>query len=230
MQLPDLRDYRAIVCFTGAGMSVESGVPASPPHGDWPSGIAQVTQDDFDYDPEAVWALHNQLRAQVQRAAPHAGHAAISQLQQTRPRLAVITQNIDGLHQRAGTRDVVELHGSLWRVRCRHCLAEEACEEVPRTRLRCEHCLGWWRPDVVWTGDVIAPKLRAHADNIVRGCDLLIIVGVSGRVFPAATLPELACSHGARCIVIDPHETPFSRHCEWHLRAPASVGLDQLAR
>lgn len=221
-----LGDFRRIVFFTGAGLSAESGIPTYRGKG----GIWErydyeeyACQRAFDADPEKVWDFHDERRRYVKACAPNDGHRIIA----STPGAAVVTQNIDGMHQRAGSRGVIELHGSLWRVRCARCRTVASNLEAPIRSRRCA-CGAHLRPDIVWFEDALDPEtVRAAGDAIAR-CDLLVSVGTSGVVYPAADLPRLALSRGATCVEINPEETPLSplyTHC---LRGTASEMLSRL--
>jgi NAD-dependent deacetylase len=226
-----LRDYKHIVFFTGAGMSAESGVPTYRGSGGiWKSYRWQdyACQAAFDRDPEKVIEFHQLRRQAVLRCQPHAGHLAIAGLQHAYPQhVVIVTQNIDGMHQRAGARDVIELHGSLWRMRCRmHGRREDLGASYAMTR--CELCGERLRPDIVWFEDMLEEKVLRDATNSVASCDLLVSVGTSGVVYPAAGLPQLAKRNGAYCIEINPEETEVSALYDRHDRRPASVAIVDL--
>lgn len=232
MRTPRLREFQRIVFFTGAGMSAESGVPTYRGAG----GIWKqydyhryACQTAFDRDPEAVWEFHNYRRSIVIACEPNAGHTTIARAEQLLPGVAVLTQNIDGLHQRAGAKNVHELHGSLWRVRCDRCRVRESSVESPRARLRCEACGGWWRPDIVWFGDMLDSTILDTAQELLQRCDLLVSIGTSAVVYPAALLPEIARANGATCVEINPDPTPASYLYQVHMRGPATAMLAELA-
>jgi NAD-dependent deacetylase len=176
-----------------------------------------------------VWEFHNYRRSIVAACEPNAGHAIVARAERLLPSVAVLTQNIDGLHQRAGTMKIYELHGNLWRVRCDRCRVREAGVESPRTRLRCEGCGGWWRPDIVWFGDHLDPAVLANAQDLLQRCDLLVSVGTSAVVHPAALLPQIALANGATCVEINPESTPASDLYQHHMRGPATAMLAELA-
>lgn len=225
-------DFERIVFFTGAGMSAESGIPTYRGRG----GIwGQYNYEDFacqrafERDPEAVWDFHDKRRAAVRACEPHRGHRIVSAVQAKKPSTVVITQNIDGMHTRAGANDVIELHGSLWRVRCD---ADDIVRDdvtVPMQSRRCT-CGAYWRPDIVWFEDSLdQDKLRA-AREALKGCDLLVSVGTSASVYPAAELPRLAVEQGAMTVEINLEETPMSSLYRHRLRGKASEILAELDR
>lgn len=226
----DLRDHNRIVFFTGAGLSAESGIPTYRGHG----GIwGQYNYEDFacqqafERDPEKVWDFHDTRREKVAACAPNGGHGVIAEVQREKPKTVIITQNIDGLHQRAGATDVVELHGSLWRVRCDDEGIVVPNEQVPLNPRRCA-CGAYWRPDIVWFGDMLNPVAIEKAIKAMQTCDLLVSVGTSGVVYPAAELPLIAIESGARTIEINLEDTPVSHLYQHMVRAPASEALAAL--
>jgi NAD-dependent deacetylase len=194
--------YRKIVFFTGAGMSAESGVPTYRGKGGiWKQYDYEeyACQAAFDRDPEKVLEFHELRRRAVLDCRPHEGHRVIAGL----PEASVVTQNIDGMHQRAGSRNVIELHGSLWRLRCDRCGTMR--EDIGRSyeARRCT-CGNWLRPDITWFGDQLDESVMGLAAEIIAGCELFISIGTSGSVWPAAGFPALARRSGARCIEINP--------------------------
>lgn len=224
-----LEDFRRILFFTGAGMSKESGIPTfRGPGGIWKSYDYHnvACQSAFDRDPEAVWEFHNYRRSIVGRAEPNRGHEVIAQLSE-RIEVSVVTQNIDGLHQRAGSPTVHELHGSLWRLRCDECGASHHGRESPLQDLRCA-CGSYWRPDIVWFGDALKEEVLVAAGDAIGACDLLVSIGTSGVVYPAARMPEIARQAGATLVEVNVEETPVSHLYDLHIRTSASEGLTAL--
>jgi len=226
-----LRDFSRVVFFTGAGMSAESGVPTYRGNGgvweqyDWESYACQRA---FDRDPERVWDFHDMRRQLTSTCEPHAGHRLISNFESTAPRTVVVTQNIDGMHQKAGSHTVHELHGSLWQVRCSGCGMIEVNYELPLHSRR-HSCGAYWRPDIVWFEDPLRLPTVAKAIAAIEACDLLVSIGTSAVVFPAAELPLVAARAGAILIEINPEYTPLSEAYHHCLRMPASEGLKCLA-
>lgn len=223
--------FERIVFFTGAGLSRESGVPTyRGPGGIWKDYQYEsvACQDAFDRDPNVVWEFHNYRRSIVGSAEPSLGHSIIAGLSEKKE-VSVITQNIDGLHQLAGTRDVIELHGSLWRVRCDVCGSRREDRDVPFAPLKCSGCGTYWRPDIVWFGDALRGDAIEAAAVALSTCDLLVSVGTSAVVYPAAALPEIAKAAGAVCVEINPEETPMSDMYDVQFRTTANEALDRLA-
>ncbi len=217
------------VFFTGAGMSAESGVPTYRGRGgiwhryDWQEYACQAA---FERDPEKVLRFHELRRAAVLECRPHAGHFAIARLQEADPGCVVVTQNIDGMHQRAGGGEVIELHGSLWRLRCACGVQEDHGRCY--ARMRCGQCGRWLRPDITWFGDAVDRERFARAGRLVRECGRFVAVGTSGVVWPAAGLIEAALGSGARCVEVNPEPGPWSERFDHCLREPASRALPGL--
>ena len=229
-ELPDLSAFERIVFFTGAGMSAESGVPTYRGEGGlWGQyGYREYAcQAAFDRDPAKVWVWHDERRAMIAACEPNSAHHLIAKIEGLRPKSVVVTQNIDRLHQRAGSRRIIELHGSLWRLRCESCGAREENLDLPLERKHCS-CGAWWRPDLVWFEDMLDEKVIARAIETIEGCDCLVSIGTSAQVYPAAEMPFIAMRAGATTVEINPEETPLSplfQHC---LRGPATEILPLL--
>lgn len=225
------RDFERIVFFTGAGLSAESGIPTYRGRGGiWTEYDYEdyACQRAFDRQPEKVWDFHDKRRAAVAACAPNAGHAVIADIRATIPNTSVVTQNIDGLHQRAGVSDVIELHGSLWRVRCDRDRTVRDDLSVPMSPRTCA-CGGYFRPDIVWFEDALDPRVVERAQEALRSCDLLVSVGTSGVVYPAADLPRIAVAAGATSVEINLEDTPVSHLYQYRLRGKASEILTTLA-
>lgn len=225
------RDFERIVFFTGAGLSAESGIPTYRGRGGiWTEYDYEdyACQRAFDRQPEKVWDFHDKRRAAVAACAPNAGHAVIADIRATMPNTSVVTQNIDGLHQRAGVSDVIELHGSLWRVRCDRDRTVRDDLSVPMSPRTCA-CGGYFRPDIVWFEDALDPRVVERAQEALRSCDLLVSVGTSGVVYPAADLPRIAVAAGATSVEINLEDTPVSHLYQHRLRGKASEILTTLA-
>jgi len=226
----DWRNTDGIVFFTGAGMSAESGVPTYRGRGgvwnryNWE---AYACQEAFDRDPEKVIDFHERRREAVLNCEPHEGHRHLARMEEIHPGVMIVTQNIDGMHQRAGSRAVIELHGSLWRLRC----AVHGVREDHNTRFshkRCPDCGSWLRPDIVWFGDALDPRVMESAARAVSRCDLFVSIGTSGVVWPAAGFHRLAMEGGATMVEINPERTEASELNDITLREPASRGLADL--
>lgn len=225
-----LRDYDRIVFFSGAGLSVESGLPTyRGGGGTWSryNWEEYACQRAFERDPEHVWDFHDKQRAEAAKCEPNLGHRIIAEVQRAKPATKVITQNIDGLLQRAGCREVVELHGSLWRVRCPRDGTVVENFEVPLGARRCV-CGAYWRPDIVWFEDMLDQESLMAASDALAACDLLVSVGTSAAVYPAADLPRIAMSRGATSVEVNPEETAVSRLYDVVMRGKATEMLAAL--
>ena len=208
----NLKKYNRIVFFTGAGMSAEIGVPTYRGSGGiWHKYNYEefACQDAFDRDPQKVLGFHELRRKSVLECQPHKGHNFIAELQKTHVDVTVVTQNIDGMHQRAGTENVIELHGSLWRLRCDDCgtAIDDLGESFANKKCKCGNYL---RPDITWFGDMLNQKVIQQASEAIQKCDLFISIGTSGVVWPAAGFPQEAKSNSAYCIEINTERTELS--------------------
>jgi NAD-dependent deacetylase len=216
-----LRGADHVVVTTGAGMSRESGIPTfrDTLTGFWAnySAADYATEAAFRRDPARVFGWYLWRRRRALEAVPHAGYDALVALERLVPRLDVVTQNVDGLHRRAGSRRVVELHGSLHRFSCvdaRHpadpALVPAALAEGPCPPPPCRVCGSPLRPDVVWFGEVLPERASVEAWERAAACDVMLAVGTSGLVHPAAQLPYIARDSGATVIEINPQETELT--------------------
>ena len=193
--------------LTGAGISAESGVPTfrDAMTGLWanfrPEELA--TPEAFRRNPEMVWRWYRERRLRLGEVAPNPGHYALAQLARRVPRFTLITQNVDGLHARAGSREVIELHGNIATVSCfdhRHAAAEFCDTDAVPT---CAICGSLLRPDVVWFGEMLPEEALEGARQAAESCDLFLSVGTSNLVEPAASLPWLAAENGATVLVVN---------------------------
>jgi NAD-dependent deacetylase len=228
----DLADFRRVVFFTGAGLSAASGIPTyRGDGGTWAEYDYRefACEQAFEADPDKVWDFHDERRRFVASRAPNDAHVLIAEIQAKKPDTWIVTQNVDGLHQRAGATDVLELHGSLWRVRCDACRTVRDDMTVPLAERRCA-CGAPLRPDITWFGDVLDMAVVGAAERTITRCDALVSIGTSGVVFPAAQLPQLAAMSGATLVEINPEETPVSLWYEHHLRGPAIEMLQTIWR
>lgn len=229
-----LLDARRVVVTTGAGMSKESGIPTfrDAQTGLWarydPGELA--TRDGFRRNPELVWTWYAQRRAAIARAQPHEGHLALARIEPYFESLWILTQNIDGLHIAAGSTRVVELHGSIHRAKCfdaNHPAREPyASGEIPP---RCE-CGSWLRPDVVWFGEMLDPANLERAFEVIADCEVMLVVGTSGLVHPAAGFPEDARRAGAAVIEVNPEPTPITPLATMCVRSGARDALVEIER
>lgn len=228
----DLRDYARVVFFTGAGMSVASGVPTYRGAGGiWKEYDYEryACQPAFDRDPAGVWEFHNYRRELVGACEPNAGHRRLAEFEAAHPQVTIVTQNIDGLHQLAGSARVHEVHGSLWRLRCDPCGVVREGRENPLTELQ-HDCGGYWRPDITWFGDPLNVDVFRSALEAAAEADLCVSIGTSAVVYPAANIPIAAKTAGARMVELNPEETPLSGAYDVHLRGPADRVLAETFR
>jgi NAD-dependent deacetylase len=229
-----LRSARHIAVLTGAGTSAESGVPTfrDAQTGLWATYSPEelATPQAFRRNPKLVWAWYAWRRELVSQASPNPGHLALAELEQRAPQFTLITQNVDSLHQRAGSRHVIELHGNISRVICskerRVITAWADSDDVPR----CPACGAYLRPDVVWFGESLPVDALDAAYDAAGACDLFLCIGTSGLVQPAASLPLRAIAHRIMTVEINPDVTPLSPHAEFHLQGPAGEVLPALVR
>jgi NAD-dependent deacetylase len=221
-------------------MSAESGVPTfrDALTGLWQQFDAQAlaTPEAFRADPALVWGWYEWRRRTVQQARPNAGHLAVAAIEARVPNTVLVTQNVDDLHERAGSADPVHLHGSLFAPRCSACahpapLPSEAGDEPVDGRVpppRCVRCTAGVRPGVVWFGEALPAAALETAVEAASSCDLLVTVGTSGLVYPAAEIPQVAARLGATVIQVNPEETPLDRVADVNLRGPAARVLPAL--
>jgi NAD-dependent deacetylase len=209
-----VRAARRVGVLTGAGISRESGVPTfRDADGLWknfrPEDVA--TPEAFARDPRRVWEWYDSRRRIIARAQPNAAHRALAALQ-GRSEVLLITQNVDGLHQAAGSRRVVEFHGNLWRTRCTRCGDLREDRRVPLDPLppRCTRCDGLLRPDVVWFGELIPMEACEAAGEAASRSDVFLVIGTSGTVEPAASIARSALARGIPVIEINAEQTPWS--------------------
>ena len=211
-----ISDEARVVVLTGAGISAESGIRTFREvggRGVWEDhDVNQVaTPEGFDADPDLVWRFYSARRLQAARCEPNAGHvalAAFERRQGERGRFLLATQNVDGLHRRAGSCHVSEVHGSLWRTRCENpaCPRAVPFEDVDahdHGTPRCPECGSRWRPDIVWFGESLDEDVVDEVHQALASCDLFLAVGTSGAVYPAAGYVMFARAHGARTILVN---------------------------
>ena len=222
-----------IVVFTGAGVSAESGIPTfrDALTGLWaqydPEQLA--TEAGFRRDPKLVWEWYEWRRELVRRSEPNAGHYALAELARRVPRLTLVTQNVDGLHQRAGSRDAIEYHGNILRDRCTReaAVAVRAAHSVSGLP-ECAACGALLRPDVVWFGEPIPDGPMLAAADAASHCDVFFSIGTSSLVYPAAGLAEAALYSGATVIENNPNRTDFTPRAHVSLRGPSGRLLPAL--
>lgn len=239
-----LRGAGRVAVLTGAGVSAESGLSTfRGPGGLWEGQRVEdvATPYAFQHNPSLVWRFYNARRANLRTVQPNPGHRALVALEDhfagqpsTRRHgepFTLITQNVDGLHQAAGSLRVLELHGSLRRVRCTGCAykADRGHEELPDLP-RCPECDALLRPDVVWFEEMLPAETWEAAARATRECHCFLVVGTSAQVYPAAGLIDAARSVGAAVIEVNPEPTSASRRGGLGLRGPSGVILPQLVQ
>jgi NAD-dependent deacetylase len=227
-----LRDANSVAVLTGAGISAESGVPTfrDAQTGLWeryrPEDLA--TPEAFDRDPELVWRWYAWRRELVGGVEPNAGHRALAEFERRVPRFTLATQNVDGLHRRAGSRNVLELHGDISRTICSRELVAVEPEGLSGEPPECPDCGAYLRPDVVWFGEALPVEAFEKAQDAARASDVFLSVGTSSLVQPAASLPQAAISGGATVVEINPEPTPLTPHADYALQSPAGEALPAL--
>lgn len=237
-----LRTARRAVVLTGAGISAESGIATFR---DGLSGLwarfdaaALANEEAFRRDPELVWGWYEWRRMKALQAQPNPGHLAIAAMSRRLPQLTVVTQNVDDLHERAGSDGVLHLHGSLHRPRCLDCdrpyaLGDATPDEPEGGRRvpppRCPECGGRVRPGVVWFGERLPEREWRAAQEAALKCDLLLSIGTSSLVHPAADLPRMAAARGARIVQVNPQATCMDGIASWDLKGAAGTVLPALA-
>jgi len=231
-----LADARRVVVLTGAGISAESGIPTfRDPDGLWekfdPQELANV--EAFLDNPELVQGWYRHRRQLVEEAEPNAGHRALADLEAHVDALTVVTQNVDALHTRAGSSDVVELHGNITHNYCMECERPADASTVDAaiaegTPARCPECDGLIRPDVVWFGEQLPPAAIERASTAAEQADVLLSVGTSAVVYPAARLPLVAQEHGAYVAEINPDTTGITEAVDESIRGTAGAVLPAL--
>ncbi len=222
-----LQPSSKIAVLTGAGVSAESGIPTFRSNGGfWQQHRFEdlATQQGFARDPKFVWTWYEERRRAIALARPNAGHHALAEMEKRVASLTLITQNVDGLHDLAGSMNVIKLHGDIWNVRCLKC----GLEKVDRSELTDlpPHCAcgGMLRPGVVWFGELLPEGAMERAEAAVRAADLLIVAGTSAQVYPAAGLIPMA----RVAIEINPEETEFSSEVAYSLRGTSAEILPRL--
>lgn len=222
----------SVAVLTGAGVSKESGIPTfrDAQTGLWanyePEKLATV--EGFVSDPKLVWTWYDWRRKMVAEVKPNPGHFALVELETVVPEFTLITQNVDGLHRLAGSKNMIELHGNISKHKClKHGHPAEAVPNDLPEPPRC-HCGALIRPDVVWFGEALSPKNLADSYAAAEKADVFLVVGTSGLVQPAASFPLVAKRSGAKVIEINPEQTPLTADVDLFLEGPSGVVLPLL--
>lgn len=227
-----LQRMSRIAVLTGAGISAESGIPTfRGPGGIWRTYKAEdlATPEAFARDPKFVWEWYDYRRSVISGVEPNAGHRALAAFEERVPDFALITQNVDGLHDRAGSRNVLKVHGDIWTLRCTSCGDERREKSARLSELppRCR-CGGMERPGVVWFGEALPTRVWELARRAVQRVEALLVVGTSAVVHPVAGLAQLAKSHGAMVVEVNLAETPVTSDADYSLRGSAAAILPEL--
>jgi len=225
-----INEFNKIAVLTGAGISAESGISTfRANNGLWKNFDPQelATPQAFAKNPELVWSWYLMRLEKLLNAKPNRAHYLLAELEKTID-LTIVTQNVDQLHQQAGSKNVLELHGNIRYSRCLQCSHLDKLKKGLKQPPKCSKCNADSRPNVVWFGESLPPTIFQDAINAFERCDLAIIIGTSGMVEPAASLAGLAKTNGAYLIEINPDTTPISKIAELSIRATASQGLEQI--
>ena len=226
----------SIVALTGAGISAESAIPTfRGKDGLWRNFSAQTlaTPEAFRRDPNLVWEWYDWRRCLIQKAEPNGGHYALAELARRQAArggsFTLITQNVDGLHDRAGSQNLLKLHGDIWLVRCVGCGKEQCNEEAPLKELppRCD-CGAWLRPGVVWFGEELPRGLWERAVEACSRTKIMLVIGTSATVYPAAGLAKVARNAGAQVAVVNPDPSGIDDLADWILRGLSGEILPRL--
>jgi NAD-dependent deacetylase len=222
-----------VMVLTGAGVSAASGVPTFRGAGGlWRSFRSEdlATPEAFDRDPRLVWEWYDWRRSTIAACEPNAAHQVLARWSR-RPGFTLVTQNVDGLHERAGSANVIRMHGSIWELRCRASCTDRRWEDhrtpLPDLPPRCPACGGLARPGVVWFGELLDPDVLQRSIE-ATSCDVFIAVGTSALVHPAAGLIARAKAHGAYTVEINPEPTEGSRYLDMVIPLGAEYALPML--
>lgn len=226
-----LREARSVLALTGAGISAESGLPTfRGVNGLWRNNRVEelASPEGFARDPVLVWTWYNERKAAHQRAQPNAGHYALAHLETLVPDFVLATQNVDSLHLRAGSRNLVELHGNLREARCSRCGTRRPLDGGGLPIAEIEHaCGGRFRPDIVWFGESLPIEAWRRAEEAAARADVILVVGTSAVVYPAAALAT-RYNREAYVAEINPEATAISENVDCVIRAGAAEALPSI--
>jgi NAD-dependent protein deacetylase/lipoamidase len=227
-----LRKNRRAIALTGAGISVDSGIPDfRSPDGLWTryEPMEYATIEAFRRDPEKVWRMLLEVDELVREAEPNPGHRGLAELERMGVLRSIVTQNIDGLHQRAGSRNVVEFHGGSHRLRCLSCDGTWDAVDLPRGEIpRCERCQVILKPDIIFFGEAIGRQVLTETFDLAGDCDAVLVVGTSATVSPASEVPVLAKRRGGVVLEFNLEQTQLSDLADVCVLGPASETLPAL--
>ena len=223
---------RRIVVFTGAGVSAESGIPTfRGNNGLWkrynPQELANPVA--FKNNPQLVWNWYNYRREIIKKTEPNKAHHILADMEKLFKNFTLITQNIDGFHQKAGNKNIIELHGNIWRNKCSSCGKKYGYIESNNVPI-CKECGGLIRPDVVWFGESLDSFSLEKAYSISKNAEVFIAVGTSAVVYPAAYLPEIAKESGAYLIEVNLERTPITEYADFYLQKTATKGMSLIIK
>jgi len=231
-----IKSARSLFVLTGAGISAESGIPTfRGADGLWKnySATELATPQAFDKNPKLVWEWYHWRQSIILKARPNPAHYAVVELEKRSDKFLLLTQNVDNLHRRAGSRNVLELHGNIFRTRCMQCQktteydSEKEHEDI---ELPVCECGGLLRPDVVWFGEPIPQDIWRNSLSFLNNADAALICGTSGVVWPAAAIPEIAKQCGAKTIEINLEPTPISRVVDISIQGKAGEILPKIVK
>ncbi|MCX8044357.1 MAG: NAD-dependent deacylase [Desulfobacterota bacterium] len=227
----DIVASKKTVALSGAGMSVESGIPTFRGKGGlWekynPEEYGHITT--LRYHPERAWIMLKDMQLAILPAKPNAGHYALAELEALGLLSSIITQNVDGLHHVAGSKNVIEFHGNLQTTSCMDCGFQQPSSAVPLDTIppRCPKCNGPVKPDAVFFGEAIPLDALTRSHQEAQSCELMLVIGTEAVVYPAASMPEIARSAGAKVVEINPSRTPLTDFiCTYSIHGPAGEVL-----
>lgn len=230
-----LRRANRVAVLTGAGISAESGIPTfRGEEGLWKKFRAEelATPEAFSRDPKLVWEWYDWRRGIIAQKMPNSGHKVLASWENAFPAFSLITQNIDGLHQKAGSKNISELHGNIWKVRCTEEGTVTENYETPLKDIppRCPSCGAVLRPHVVWFGESLSSAVLNTAFLISSSCNVMFVIGTSAVVQPAASLPIAAAESGAKIVEINPDPTPLTSYADFSIRGKAGEILPMIDR
>ena len=217
---------KQIVVLTGAGISAESGIPTfRGEEGLWKQYRAEdlATPIAFIKDPKLVWEWYDWRRGIIASKKPNAGHKILGRWEKIFPNFILITQNIDGLHQKAGSKNILELHGNIWKVRCTEERTITENHDIPLEEIppHCSDCGALLRPHVVWFGESLSSSVLYKAFQVSSSCEIIFSIGTSAVVQPAASLPRAAAEANAKIVEINPDPTPLTSYADFSFRGKA---------